>query len=309
MFNLEGEFHLWEIFPALGKETDLKGALKQALEQQNLVKLSEVEINGKAIQIDVEPVKDRFGYLLGAVIVFHDITAQKQLETLRESFTAMMVHELRTPLTTIFYSTNMILSDFEKLPLKDLQGNIEIIKSSATNMLGLVNDLLDVARIDAGRFEVVKKEDSLQNLLEEKAAVFKSLVDGKNLKLTVEIDQDLPQTFPFDRRRLGQTLDNLLSNAIKYTDAGQVNLKVKVKDAAALVSVSDSGDGIKRDDLPKLFSKFEQLGKGKTGERRGTGLGLVIAKGIIEAHGGKIWAASAGLGKGATFSFTLPLNF
>lgn len=307
LFNLDGEFDLGEILPVLGKEVDLKAALKSALQQQNLVNLQEIEIGERAIQIDVEPVKDKFGYLLGAVIIFHDVTAQKQLETLRENFTAMMVHELRTPLTTISYGANMLLQDLPKLSVSDIQGNIDVIKSTAADMLGLVNDLLDVARIDAGKFEVVKKEESLRSLLEEKAVVFKSLIDGKKLKLTVKVDPDLPQTFPFDRRRLGQTLDNLLSNAIKYTDAGEVNIKVQVKDSLAQVAVSDSGDGIKKEDLPKLFSKFEQLGKGKTGERKGTGLGLVIAKGIVEAHGGQIWATSAGLGKGTTFTFTLPI--
>lgn len=305
MFPLKGGQNLFNLMASVSNFVDLHGAIRQAMMHQNMVKLPEFEIMGKAVQIDVEPVKDKYGYLLGAAVVFHDVTGQKELEKLKEEFTAMMVHELRTPLTTIKYSVAS-LADQTQVKPEELKASLDIIKSTTANMLSLVTDLLDVARIEAGKFEVVEKEDDLKSLIEEKLATFKPLTQDKHLHLEAEIDPHVTLV-KFDRKRVGQALDNLLSNAIKYTDQGKVKIKVERVDHHLVVSVVDSGEGIKQEDLAKLFSKFGLLGKGKTGEKIGTGLGLVITKGIIEAHGGKVWATSKGLGQGSTFAFSLPI--
>jgi len=299
---------LFDAVAAVGTKVNLQQAIFQSLSSQIVVKLPEFELLNTAVQIDVEPVKDQYGYLLGAAVVFHDVTRQKQLEKLREEFTAMMVHELRTPLTTITYSTDAMTTDLAKMTPDMIGKNIDVIKSTTSNMLELVNELLDVAKIEAGKFQVVEKEDDLKSLIEEKIISFKPIADQKQLQLISEIDPNLTN-FSFDRRRIGQALNNLISNALKYTDSGRVLIQVKKDEPSnqALVSVSDTGEGIKPDDLPKLFSKFEQLGKGKTGEKVGTGLGLVITKGIIEAHKGQISASSQGEGQGTTFTFSLPL--
>ncbi|MFH0937307.1 MAG: ATP-binding protein [Candidatus Daviesbacteria bacterium] len=301
--------NLYNIMVAVEPHADLETALHQSLEHQTVVNLPEFELNDKAVELSVEPVKDKYGYLLGAAIVFHDMTAQKQLERLREEFTAMMVHELRTPLTTIAYSIDMMNSDLPKLSVDQISQNLGIINLTATGMLSLVNELMDVAKIEAGKFQIVPEKNDLKTLIDEKIAEIKPLADQKKLQLISEIGPNLP-LFSFDKNRLGQTLGNLLSNAIKYTDqeGDQIKVKAQKSEGEVLVSVSDTGAGIKAEDIPKLFSKFKQLGKGKTGEKGGTGLGLVIAKGIVEAHGGKIWAESEGLGKGTTFTFSLPLH-
>lgn len=298
---------LYDVVAAIGTGANFEGALRYSLSTQQLVRLSEISLGARAVQIDVEPVKDKFGIVLGAAIVFHDVTARKQLERLRDEFTAMMVHELRTPLTTISYSTDMMLTDLPKMTPAQTGESISIVKSTAAHMLELVNELLDVAKIEAGKFQIVKKEDNLASLVSETVAMIKPMAEQKHLQLITSVALDLPN-LSFDRRRIGQVLNNLLSNAIKYTDAGQIELLIKVQGSEALVAVKDSGEGIPPEDLPKLFSKFEQLGKGKTGEKGGTGLGLVVAKGIVEAHGGKIRAVSEGQGKGTTFIFTLPLG-
>lgn len=129
----------------------------------------------------------------------------------------------------------------------------------------------------------------------------------KKLQLSLLVDPHLPSVL-FDQNRLSQVLDNLISNSIKYTDQGTVTVTAALDGPTVKVEVKDTGDGIKAEDISKLFSKFEQLGKGKSGEKKGTGLGLVITKGIVEAHGGKIWVHSEGLGKGSTFGFSLPLD-
>jgi len=305
--NSDHRISLYHIIAAVGAKADLEGALRQVMERQILITLPEFSLYGRVVQVEVEPVKDQFGYLLGAAVVFRDITTQKQLENLREEFTAMMVHELRTPLTVISYSTDMMMTDLTKLSKSDLGQNLNIIQSTTKNMLSLVGELLDVAKIEAGKFAVVKKEDNLKSLIEEKFVSFKPLADQKSLRFSHEIDLDLPAV-SFDRIRLGQVIDNLLSNALKYTSSGRVSIKAGYNSSQVIVSVQDTGDGIASEDIHKLFSKFDQLGKGKSGEIAGTGLGLVISKGIIEAHGGKIWAASEGLGKGSTFTFSIPIS-
>lgn len=298
---------LFKITNSLGTKLDLDKSLKQVFKTQTLIKTAPFEINGFVIEVNIEPVKDSHGYLLGVAIVFHDITPEKNLEHLREEFTAMMVHELRTPLTTISYGIDNMMTNLPKISQEELSSNLNVIKNTTENMLGLVTELLDLAKIEAGKFVVVKKIGDLGKMLEEKAIAFKPLIEQKKLTLVTDIEAGLDQ-INFDPNRLGQVINNLLSNAIKYTDSGKISLKAVVSEQNVQISISDSGDGIKKEDLSKLFSKFEQLGKGKTGEKVGTGLGLVIAKGIIEAHGGKIWAESEGEGKGTTFTFSIPLK-
>jgi len=156
-------------------------------------------------------------------------------------------------------------------------------------------------------FSIVLKEAEAEGkLIEEKMTVFKPLMEQKRLEFISEIGTNLEARF--DRNRMGQVLENLLSNAAKFTLSGYVKVTARKTGGVLEVAISDSGEGIAADNLPKLFSKFEQLGNGKNGDKKGTGLGLVVAKGIVEAHGGKIRAASAGLGKGTTFTFTLPLS-
>lgn len=307
ILKIEETVDLFKIIASLSAKIDLEKILKQAFKTQKLIKTQPFEINGFFIEVNIEPVKDQYGYLLGMAIVFHDITTERNLEHLKEEFTAMMVHELRTPLTTISYSVNNMLIDSPKITKSELSANLNIIKDTTENMLGLVTELLDMTKLESGKFVIVKKDNDLGKMLEEKIELFKPLTDQKKIILELEIGDGLDH-ISFDPNRLGQVVNNLLSNAIKYTDIGKISIKASLSDDHVMVSITDSGEGVKKEDLPKLFSKFEQLGKGKTGEKIGTGLGLVIAKGIIEAHGGKIWAQSLGEGKGTTFSFSIPLK-
>lgn len=298
---------LYDIVAAIGTGANFEDALRHSLSTQQILRLPEINIGEKAVQIDVEPVKDKFGIVLGAAVIFHDVTERKALERLRDEFTAMMVHELRTPLTTISYSTDMMLTDLPKMTPEQTGDSIRIVQTTASHMLELVNELLDVAKIEAGKFQIVKKDDNLASLISDTVAMIKPMAEQKHIQIITSTAPDLPM-ISFDRRRIGQVLNNLLSNAIKYTETGQIELSARIGEGGVQVSVKDSGEGIPKEDLPKLFSKFEQLGKGKTGEKGGTGLGLVVTKGIVEAHGGKIWATSEGEGKGTVFSFVLPLS-
>lgn len=277
---------------ALGTEV----ALKQAREVAGFT----VADDGTVTEIASDPQT----VLSAVAVVFHDLSAYKRLEKLREEFTAMMIHELRTPLTTVIYSIDMMSTDLPKMTQDQIRQNLNLIKSETSNMLTLVNELLDVAKVEAGKFTVAKKADDLVKLINEKIADFTPLAEQKHLVISSKIDLNLNK-ISFDNTRMGEVLNNLLSNAIKYTPSGQVTVTAQVKDNGVTVSVADTGEGLAEQDLPKLFSKFEQISK--NGGKGGTGLGLVIAKGIVEAHGGKISASSDGLGKGTTFTFTLPM--
>ncbi|MDO8429612.1 MAG: HAMP domain-containing sensor histidine kinase [Candidatus Daviesbacteria bacterium] len=292
---------------ALANKVDLHKVILQAWTDQKVLSLGEIEVNQKFIQMAVEPVRDAGGSPIGVVVILHDVTEEKHLQKLREEFTSMMVHELRTPLTAITYSTSDLLSSNGKIQPDYLQKNLNIINSTTSQMLELVNELLDVAKIEAGKFQIVKQSNDLKSLIEERVATLLPIANKKNIQLQAEFGTLIP-VFPFDRTRIGQVVTNLLSNAIKYTDSGEVRIITSLNEGHAQISVVDTGEGIRPEDLSKLFSKFEQLGKGKTGEKVGTGLGLVIARGIVEAHGGTVTVESKGQGLGTTFVFTLPLK-
>jgi signal transduction histidine kinase len=181
------------------------------------------------------------------------------------------------------------------------------IETASNNMLELVNDLLDIAKIESGKFELNLQDYDLAQLINEQAKVFRPQAEVKHL--TINTTAPPKYVMKFDHVRVGQVLGNLISNAIKYTDAGQIelNLNVKEEEKMAVISIKDSGIGVSREDLGDLFSKFKQL-KGSDHARKGTGLGLVVSRGIVEAHGGKIWAESAGENLGSTFYFSLPIG-
>jgi signal transduction histidine kinase len=257
----------------------------------------------------VAPVKDNAGEIIGASVVFHDITTEKALDKLRQEFTAMMVHELRAPLTAVRWSSESLIKNLTAASGVDpakIKDTVITIETASNNMLELVNDLLDVAKIEAGKFELNMQEYDIVELIKEQAKAFTPQAEIKHL--AINVTTPAKYLLKFDRVRIGQVLSNLISNSIKYTDSGQIeiNLNVNAEEKCATVSIKDSGIGVSREDLGQLFSKFKQL-KGSDHARKGTGLGLVVSKGIIDAHGGKIWAESAGENLGSTFNFSLPL--
>jgi signal transduction histidine kinase len=174
-------------------------------------------------------------------------------------------------------------------------------------MLELVNDLLDVAKIESGKFDLNMQEYDIVEVIKEQVKTFTPQAETKHLALNFTAPEKYK--LKFDRVRVSQVFGNLISNSIKYTDAGQIDVSVNINSAEkqAIVSVKDTGIGVAREDLNQLFSKFKQL-RGSEHARKGTGLGLVVTKGIIEAHGGKIWAESAGENLGSTFFFSLPIG-
>ncbi len=305
----EKDITMYDIVDALAGHVDLRTKVDQAILEHQPIVIPGVLVKDRAIELVITPVRTQEGEQLGAAVVFHDVTTEKSLEKLRQEFTAMMVHELRAPLTAVRWSSESILGGLKTNPTaidpKKLQDSLNTVHAASSSMLELVNDLLDVAKIEAGKFELNIQEYDLVTIVGEQVKAFGPLADSKHLNMNFTAPQKL--SIKCDRVRIAQVLNNLLSNSVKYTDSGQIDVNIEVDSVKhqAVVSVKDTGIGVSREDLPKLFSKFKQLESAQG--RKGTGLGLVVCKGIMEAHGGDIGVESAGENLGSTFKFSLPL--
>jgi signal transduction histidine kinase len=224
----------------------------------------------------------------------------------KSQFLANMSHELRTPLNAIIGYTELILDNiYGETPAK-VRDVMERIDKSGRHLLGLINDVLDLSKIEAGQLTLALAEYSMKEVVQAVFTAVESLAAEKKLALKVTVAPDLPRGRG-DERRLTQVLLNLVGNALKFTEAGEVRVEAKAADGMFVVSVADTGPGIAAADQAKIFEEFQQADSSSTRKKGGTGLGLSIAKRIIELHGGRIWVESSP-GKGSTFAFTLPVR-
>jgi signal transduction histidine kinase len=224
----------------------------------------------------------------------------------KSQFLANMSHELRTPLNAILGYTELILDNiYGDIPDK-ARATLERIQANGKHLLGLINDVLDLSKIEAGQLTLSLADYSIKNVVHNVYGAVESLATSKNLALKVDLPKELPQAHG-DERRLTQVLLNLVGNAIKFTDAGEVAIRTSVADGTYTVAVRDTGPGIAEQDQAKIFEEFQQADSSTTKQKGGTGLGLAIAKRIIEMHGGRLWVESK-VDEGATFSFTVPVN-
>ena len=236
------------------------------------------------------------------VVTLQDMTALEELERLRAEFLAMVSHELRTPLTSVKGSITTLLDPPSPLNPAEMRQFHRIIDSQVDRMHVLISDLLDVARIETGTLAVSPEPTDVALLVGEARNGFRS--GGGRHDIEIEIAPDLPWVMA-DRLRLVQVLGNLLTNAARHSpESSTIRVSAVGEGVHVAVSVSDRGRGIPAESLPHLFRKFSRLESQEQGGD--TGLGLAICKGIVEAHGGRIWAESDGLGLGARFTFTLP---
>jgi len=225
---------------------------------------------------------------------------------LKSEFLASMSHELRTPLHTIIGFSELLGEELEG-PLNEKQTRfVQHIHKDALHLLELINDVLDISKIEADRLELRPEAFDFTALIAESLASVRSLADAKSHIL--ETASDVPTAVQADRLRIKQILVNLLSNAIKFTpEGGRIRLEARVQDPFVLVSVSDTGVGIPAEEHESIFEKFHQVGATTKGVREGTGLGLAITKRLVEQHGGRIWVQSQPQ-QGSTFLFTLPME-
>lgn len=258
---------------------------------------------------------------IGSVILIRDITSEKEVDRMKTDFISTVSHELRTPLTSVRGFTEIIKKKLDEdiFPLfrafknkKTLNSihrvkeNLEIILSEGERLTALINDVLDISKLEAGKVEWKMEKIQVSDIIERAWGATSALFDQKYLEFTKVIEEGLPEVIG-DKDKLLQVVINLLSNAVKFTEKGFVNCRVKRTDHDIMVSIIDTGIGIAETDKVKVFDKFRQVGDTLTEKPTGTGLGLSICKQIIEYHGGHIWVESE-LGKGSLFSFTVPVN-
>jgi PAS domain S-box-containing protein len=251
------------------------------------------------------------GATVGAIVVFSDITDRKRTEEalrsavrMREHVLAIVSHDLRGPLGVIGLSASMLLEGApEEERRKDLRSKVDRIARAASRMESLIGDLADFAAIEAGHLSMQVRSEDPHAVVQDSLSIFQPLAEGKKLALREESVAALPSV-RCDRGRIGQVFSNLIGNALKVTPPGGVIvLRAEPRGREVVFSVSDTGPGIAEGELETLFERYQ---RGKKPGYAGTGLGLAIARGIVDAHGGKIWVESA-LGAGSTFSFTLPV--
>ena len=229
----------------------------------------------------------------------------RELEKLKSQFLANMSHELRTPLNSIIGFSRVILKGIDG-PITDLQQqDLTAIYNSGQHLLGLINDILDLSKIEAGKMELTFDEIDIEKLIKSVMSTVMGLVKDKPVRLEEKIEANLP-TVKADSMRVRQILINLFSNAAKFTDEGNITVIAERKDSSILISVKDSGPGISEEDQQKLFQAFSQVDASATRATGGSGLGLSISKQLVTMHGGEIGLNSAE-GKGSTFYFTLPI--
>ncbi len=260
--------------------------------------------SGRSITVllNGNPILSKNGEVESLIVTMQDMTPLKEVERLRAEFLAMVSHELRTPLATVRGSVSTLLDEFSDMHPAEMRQFHRIILEQTDRMRALIADLLDVAHIETGTLPVSPQPADLAVLVAEAGNTFR--IGGQRHNLNIDVPPDLPWVMG-DKSRIAQVLGNLLANAARHSpESSTIRVSATPGDLQVSVSVSDEGRGIPAESLPHLFRKFSRI---ETEEQSGdTGLGLAVCKGIVEAHGGRIWAESDGPGLGARFTFTLP---
>jgi PAS domain S-box-containing protein len=261
------------------------------------------------VERTLAPVRDREGTITAWLLVFRDMTEEVELARLREDMTHMLVHDLRSPLTVLKSSLEMMKLIGASGDAESLDKFLAMAQRGSERMLSMVNELLDVSKLEAGQLVLHPEPVEVESLLKDTAARLALLASAAQITLEIAAEPDLPPLH-VDSQLVARVLNNLVDNAIKFTpDDGHIRLWARLDAASApgamLVGVSDTGPGIPAEERDKLFAKFQVTST--SGRRAGTGLGLAFCKLAVEAHGGEIWAESEP-GQGSTFVMTLPIS-
>jgi signal transduction histidine kinase len=238
------------------------------------------------------------------------VTQLRELDRLKSSFLANMSHELRTPLNSILGFTDVMLEGLDG-PLSEYMDNdLRLIQKNGQHLLHLINDVLDMAKIESGRMNLHPETFKVHSVLDEVVSITSTLASEKNLALFIDEESDKDVEVYADNTRLRQVMINLVNNSIKFTEQGRISLRVKPMDGArVLITVKDTGIGIPPDKLEAVFQEFTQVDTTTTRKVGGTGLGLPISRRLVEMHGGRLWAESTGIeGEGSSFHVELPFE-
>ena len=285
--------------------------LAQELRSAATVRAEEIELSvpdGRRITtlLNMTPIRAPEGEVESVVVTLQDLEPLQELERLRAEFVGMVSHELRAPLTSIKGSTATLLSKARELDRAEMREFHRIIDEQAEHMYGLIGDLLDAGRIDSGTLSVSPEPSEVLRLVDRARNTFVS--GGGRHSVLLDIPSGLPLVMA-DRRRIVQVLNNLFANAARHApESSPIRVAAVRNEVYVAVSVADEGRGVAPEQLPHLFRKYAGVGSGEGARGLDGGLGLAICKGLVEAHGGRIWAESPGLGQGTRFTFTLPVS-
>lgn len=297
--------------------------LREVFSYNRMVSLSEVTIRERIFRIFINPVvsKEQIPqngiehHVIGATMLLQDLTHEKQVEKMKEDFTHMVIHELRAPLTAIKDAAAVMDSSDNTISAEDKKPLLKLIHDQSKILLTQVSTILDAGKIERGKFSIQKTPGDIAKIVQGEVSFFLPEAQRKQITLVAEIGNNLPEV-SFDAVRITQVINNLLSNSLKYTDpGGMIKVTADTKEVqagsgeAVCVSVSDNGIGIPEDKQQLLFTKYSEIGNDKSGRntQQSTGLGLYIAKAIVEAHGGSILLQSAPH-QGTTVTICLPIQ-
>lgn len=297
--------------------------INENVKEEQLISMVKADANSKDREIELSSQQDEtkriirsssavieneVGQTVGMVAVLSDITKQKELDQMKTNFVTSVSHELRTPLVAIDKSLSLILSKTAGPLTENQEQFLTMAERNLKRLERLINDVLDLSKLEAGKMQVNKQAFSIAELIQDTVLSLENWAKTKSISIATSLQADLPSV-EMDPDRITQVLNNLIGNAIKYTpEQGSINIAAGLKQGFLEVSVQNSGPGISKENLEKIFDKFYQIGQKVSSEAiRGTGIGLSVAKEIVQLHGGKIWTESE-LGKFTRFIFTLPLG-
>ena len=277
--------------------------------EKDIELISNNESTKKVVRASSAVVQDPSGKPVGMVTVLNDITKQRELDRVKANFVANVSHELRTPLVAMQKSITLILEKTTGPLTGEQEQFLSIAERNVQRLSLLINDLLDLSKLEAGKMELKRQVTPIENVIGDSVATLNSWALTKSLSLEKKIEKGLPQ-INIDSNRIIQVLNNLIGNAVKFSPPNStitVEAILTADSGGVQISVKDQGIGIDKENLGKIFSKFYQVGEKVPSGIGGTGIGLSIAKEIVQLHAGKIWVESE-KGQGAKFSFTLPLT-
>jgi signal transduction histidine kinase len=237
------------------------------------------------------------------------VTQLRELDKLKSSFLANMSHELRTPLNSILGFTDVMLEELDGPLTPNMDNDLKLIQKNGKHLLHLINDVLDMAKIESGKMNLIVEKFNLNETIEDVIGITSSLANEKAITISIAPESDQNVFIRADHTRLRQVLINLVNNGIKFTEKGGVTVRVAHQDNDVLIAIKDTGLGIPVDHLDSIFQEFTQVDSTTTRKAGGTGLGLPISRRLIEMHGGKLWAESTGEnGNGSTFNVLMPIE-
>ena len=256
------------------------------------------------IREEAKVILDPAGKPAEVIGYWTDISKEKQMDEIRDRFISAVTHELRTPLISISGYLNLVLAGESGPVSNEVKSNLEVVKRNADRLASLTGDLLDIQRLQSGKLQVNLQTIDFREIIKQATSEIEPFIRAKKLNFNVVVPRR-PLLTLGDPVRLSQVLMNLLSNASKFTpEEGRIRLTVKDDKHMIVVKVADTGIGLRKEDLTRVFEPFAAIKKPT--HIKGTGLGLSVTKSLVEAHGGKVWVESDGEGKGAAFTFTLP---